>query len=106
MFTIKKDVNLLGLAPQMFPALLVVYDIFNEFGLDCRLSSGVEGKHMKHSHHYKGCAFDISLTRVDKMYHDRILKFTRERLSNQFQAVLSLDKDGNVLCLHCEMDPR
>lgn len=106
MFTINKDVNVLGVSPCMFWIALVVYDVFNEFNLPCHLSSGTEGKHMEYSHHYKGMALDFSLRDVDGMYHKRIYEAIKSRANNQFQVVLSKDKNGKPICIHVELDQK
>ncbi len=57
---IKTGVSLLGLKPEMNVALMIAKDVIEGYGVECVITSGVEGKHSKKtSKHYVGYALDL-----------------------------------------------
>jgi len=85
----------------MILAFFIVQQVFAEFRYNCILTSGTEGKHKDHSHHYKALAMDFRIWHVGTQpERETIAKDCQERLGDEFQVVLS---DS---CLHVEFDPK
>jgi len=96
---IKRGVSLLGLQPQMAIAYAIACRIYANHDLVCRLTSGTEGKHGRHSHHYKGCAIDTGIRKLQRAFC-RILDAELEvALGSEFQVILESNH------IHIEYDP-
>ena len=93
---IKNGVNILGLAPQMVIALNVAESIYRETDHEVVITSAIDGEHMAHSHHFKGCAVDIGLHPIAEIAVRKI----GESLGQQFQVILEKDH------IHIEFDPK
>lgn len=59
--SIKPGVRLLGLKPEIQIGLQVAEGVYAAHGWTLRLTSGVEGRHMRASLHYAGQAVDLGL---------------------------------------------
>lgn len=98
--SIKNGVSLLGVQPIMFLAAIVVAGVYYTFdSTECVITSGTEGNHKGHSHHYKGLALDFRIRNIRPGWHHKLLRQTQLALTDEFQVVLS-DR-----CLHVEYDP-
>lgn len=95
---LKPGVNLLGVQWQLFEASIKIEPIFNSAGAELVITSGVDGKHMIESLHYKGLALDFR-TRDLKDPQD-ILKAVKAMLGQEFDVVLEKDH------LHVEFQPK
>lgn len=56
---LKKGASIKGIQPEMLFALIVVSPIMFEYGQECVVTSGTDGKHSKNSKHYLGYAIDL-----------------------------------------------
>ena len=97
---IKKGVSILGLKPEIILGFVIIKSAFNRHGYVCRLTSGVDGKHMNHSHHKKGLAIDIGIRGVPRDELEKIINECYECLGDEFQLIV----EGNHI--HCEFDPK
>ena len=97
--SIKPGVDIAGIQPEMSLALPIIASAFHQFGVECVITSGKEGKHGRNSLHYVGFALDFrtrDLTEADQaVMHILVIK----RLSSQFDVVLEKDH------LHVEFQP-
>lgn len=64
MLSLKPGVRLFGLRPETLLALVVAYSVYQDEGLDCIVTSGVDGTHKSGSLHYSGAAFDLRIHNV------------------------------------------
>lgn len=55
---IKTGVRLTGLQPQMVLAAIIVDGVYQRYGQELVITSGVEGSHSETSRHYAGLAID------------------------------------------------
>lgn len=79
---------------------MVVKSVYNRNGCVCRLTSGVEGHHMNHSHHKKGLAVDIGIRDIPRNLLEKIVNESLECLGDEFQLIVERDH------LHLEYDPK
>jgi len=56
---IKTGVRLTGLQPQMVLAAIIAEGVYKKYGVECVITSGIEGNHSGTSRHYQGFALDI-----------------------------------------------
>jgi hypothetical protein len=73
--------------------------VFDSFGESCTITSVTDGKHGPHSHHGKGCAFDLRIRSLTSTPGPTKVEMLQEALSNQFQVILEKDH------IHVEFDP-
>ena len=94
----KKGVTLVGLQPEALTGVDICLTVFHESGLVLTLTSCRDGKHSRHSHHFKGLAWDIRIWdirgRVDWMC-DKL----RGLLGLNYQVINEEDH------IHAEYDP-
>lgn len=85
-------------------AMIVLYtatvDVFQSFGHDCTITSGVDGKHGENSLHYAGRALDFRTRTVPIGTRPKLAKELRARLGANFDVVEESDH------LHVEWDPK
>lgn len=98
MLRLKKGVSLLGVAPQTVLGITIAHSVFDSYGEPCTITSVTDGKHGHHSHHRKGCAWDIR-TRSLKTSAANIVSELTEVLGEEFQVFLEKDH------IHIEYDP-
>ena len=55
----KKGVSVRGIQPEIVHAINVANSIISQFGKDCVVTAGTDGKHMGGSLHYVGLAVDL-----------------------------------------------
>lgn len=108
---IKNGVWLQGLQPQMAIAFTVACSVYASKELSCIITCGLNGKHGRYSHHYKGLALDLRTKHCFIGEKDRSAKLTQLKidiqlsLGTQFQVVLE-DVGGEQEHLHIEFDPQ
>jgi len=106
MKSIKDNVVVKGLQPEIILAYMIASEVFKSVGVvDCIITSGTEGKHKQGSKHYSGNAIDLrtrnfpeggsSSTFVDVVCH---------RLSNALTADYDIVKEATHI--HLEFDPK
>ena len=101
MMKIKKGAMINGIHPEIVLGFTVANAVYEEYGLDCVLTSGTDGKHGTASLHYVGYAFDIR-TRDFDSEEDTInaAKDIQERLGKQFDVVVESNH------MHIEFQPK
>jgi hypothetical protein len=98
--SIKPGVVLAGLRPEMAVAAQVVADVYREHGVDCVITSAVDGQHSQTSLHYAGAALDFRTRTLSFDQQFSMLNAVIERLGKDFDVVLESDH------LHVEHQPR
>ena len=96
-------VSMLGMVPQLSLAMMVVEDVFEEFGHDCYIRSITDGKHGKGSSHYRGMAFDAIPIRGPELsakIRGRMQRRIQARLTPEFQFLDEVDH------YHCQWKPQ
>jgi len=76
-----------GIQPEMAIAWTIVVAIFERHGVTARLSSGVDGKHMRGSSHYRGHAVDISKRDVPSQAYAQLGQAMTEALGDEFDVI-------------------
>lgn len=61
MLHIRRTTQMLGIRPELFPAMLVIDGYFTQEGLDWYITSASDGPHSPGSPHYRGCAIRIDI---------------------------------------------
>lgn len=95
---IKPGVDLRGIQPEMAIAAVIAERVYAAQGAELMITSGVEGKHMAGSLHYKGMALDLRLPPAAKI--PATVLALRGSLAEQFDVVLEVDH------IHVEFDPK
>lgn len=101
--SIKSGVNgasLVGLKPEMSFAFVIIVVVFLNENVNCKLSSGSEGKHSRGSLHYSGLAIDVSSRGVPKKKRSSITRKLSLALGDEFDVVF----EGNHW--HIEYQPK
>src|SRR5262245_34884978 len=68
-------------------AIIVVNQVFDQFGVDVWISSGNDGKHKAGSLHYKDSALDFRIKNVSLKLREQIVDALRQRLAPQFDVI-------------------
>ena len=95
------DVDMSMIDPRMWERVRDIAGVFNQYGLDTIITSGREGRHGAHSHHYRGRALDFRTFHIP-------LESTKLKLTSEVQAALGDDFDVVLeeTHLHVEYDPK
>lgn len=93
----KKGVGLAGLKQEMLSALDTIADVFLHEGHNCVVTSGRDGIHGRHSHHYKGLAVDLRVWDIEDI--DLTVDHLRLELGPDYQVYNEVDH------IHVEYDP-
>ena len=56
---LKEGVSLVGINPAMVFGAIIVSHVYDEFAVDCVVTSAVDGQHFETSLHYAGQALDF-----------------------------------------------
>jgi hypothetical protein len=94
-FTVKAGVSL----PPVLQLAVVVAEVYAEFGMQCVITSGTDGKHGPKSLHYVGRALDFRTRHLAAGVANQIASRCRERLGDGFDIVVEGDH------IHGEFDP-
>ena len=101
MVTLKADVRVQGIRPEMVLAAMVIASVFEKAGFEAVITSGIEGRHMAGSFHYAGAAMDFRTNHIEKKeVLDGIVAKVKASLGPDFDAVLEVDH------LHVEFQPK
>lgn len=100
MASIKPGVRIHGIGTEMVLAFYIIAEVYREFGVECVITSGIEGTHSLGSEHYKGDALDFRTRDATKTQAFGIAEEVKKRLGDHFDVVL----EGNHL--HVEYDPK
>ena len=103
----KEGVSIRGLRDETVLAVVCAYSIFSDYGLDCVVTSGVDGQHSWGSLHYRGDAFDLRIKHItdlegkrDGSKIDEIVEVLSDALTDDFDVVLEEDH------IHVEFQPK
>jgi hypothetical protein len=97
---IKKGVNLNGLKPEIAAIFPVLECVYQSYGAEAVITSGVEGSHGDYSHHFKGLAVDVRTRNVNVNFHKDLVNKLKFALSEQYQVVYENNH------IHVEFDPK
>ena len=81
---IKPGVRLTGMQPQMVLAAVIAESVFVKYGVECVLTSGVEGKHSGTCRHYLGFAIDTRSRDFNPADIPKVLAALKEALTDEF----------------------
>jgi hypothetical protein len=106
MISLKNNVRLADLVPQMVVALVIIAAIYARRNIDCVVTSGNDSKHSPASWHYKGRALDFrckqgALDGQEVALRDEI----KAALGDEFDVVLEAVGTDNEH-IHVEYDPK
>ena len=103
---LKEGVRLLGISPVMCMAHSIVASVFDHFGYECVVTSGIEGTHSWSSEHYKGDALDYRSKHIThQVDKGLILDTLREALGQDFDILIESVGTANEH-YHVEYDPK
>lgn len=97
---IKDGVSLKGVLWQMFDAAVRVEVCYQAIGLECVITAGSDGQHMKGSLHYRGLALDFRKRTVPIAVRPKLLKAIRQALGPDYDVIDESDH------FHVEYDPK
>jgi len=91
-----------GIRPELVLAAIIIHEIFRERGVECTITSCVEGKHNPGSKHFPGLALDFRTIQagLDKDQTREIAAECRRRMGLDFDVVAESDH------LHVEFDSK
>jgi hypothetical protein len=99
---IKSGVSLRGLQGPIIIGHLIIWNIFQELGKDCVITSGSDSRHMVNSRHYSGSALDYRIRHLTKAEQQYLQKEGNRRLNKDFYFKVKPAK----LHAHMEFDPK
>jgi len=97
---IKTGVKLMGIQPVMAIAYTIASDIFREEGVECVITSGLDGVHSRSSRHYSGLALDFRTRHLPTERHKPVRDKLASALGDEFDCVLESNH------IHAEYDPK
>jgi len=96
MLTLKPDVRITGLRPEIILAIVVAERAYAEIGCELTLTSGIEGAHGRGSLHFAGCAVDLRTQNVPAGKLQPLVDKIRTALGADFDVVLETN--------HCHIE--
>jgi hypothetical protein len=76
----------------MLPVLIVAKDLYDDHGVDCVVTSGLDGKHSTTSLHYSGNALDFRTRNLPgRAAAQDIAAKMREALGHHYDVILETD---------------
>lgn len=100
MLALKPGVRLTGIRPEMIIAVIAASALFEREGVDCIITSGIDGKHSVTSLHYTGAALDFRTKHVSREAANRISHHLRHALGRDFDVI------HESTHIHVEYQPR
>ncbi len=97
---LKAGVRIRGITPEMAFVMPIIESVYLEYGTEAVITSVSEGRHMRGSKHYTGCAVDVRTRTVDTEHHAPLCASLRGALEEDFDVVLERDH------IHIEYDPK
>ncbi len=103
---IKKGVKINGAKPELLFGLLIAQRVYEEHGVELRVTSICDGKHKRASAHYTGRAADLgTLSTANWKQYGSELKADitaglKDDLGQEFDVILESDH------IHVEYDPK
>jgi len=101
MFKIKKGVVLVLTNDNTAKILYAAIKIFDALGVDCVVTSGLEGVHGDNSKHYELSAIDFRGRELDQKDFEFAIHNFKEMLGPDYDVVPS-----NAKAIHIEYDPK
>ena len=98
--SIKKEVNLSGLQPELAVAHVEISKIYSSYGVDAVITSALDSEHKLGSLHYVGLALDYRIWNVPSLVLQELFLKIKEALGSQFDVVLEDDH------IHVEFQPK
>lgn len=89
-----------GLRPEMLFAIMVVASICQEYGVECVITSAVDGVHSKGSRHYAGSAVDFRTRDLKSERRPMFAACVSDALGDDYDVILERSH------LHVEYDPQ
>ena len=89
-----------GLRPEMLFALMSIASVCERYGIDCVVTSAVDGVHSRGSRHYSGSAVDIRTRSLDAEKRPSFAACIADNLGEDFDVILERTH------LHVEFDPK
>jgi hypothetical protein len=97
---LKQGVSLKKIQPQVALAAIIINDIYEQYDIECVITSVCDGKHKPNSKHYEGLALDIRTNNIPDMnMKAQIEKDIKSALEDDFDVVFEGDH------YHIEYDP-
>jgi hypothetical protein len=108
MISLKPDVDIRGMQPEMIVGLMVIAPIINRHGAECVVTACKDGKHKEGSLHYKGLALDIRSKTLIPKDLPSIVQELKLSLGPQFDVVLegANTPGASAQHIHVEYDPK
>ncbi len=100
MLMLKSGARIAGLRPELVLAVVAAERVLEEIGVDCVISSGIDGRHSAGSLHYAGGALDLRSREVAPEKMNVLIARLRECLGEDFDVVLEVDH------IHIEFQPK
>mgnify|MGYP001097663456 CR=1 FL=1 len=100
MLTLKPDVRITGLRPEILLAIVIAERAYAEVGCELMLTSGIEGQHSVGSLHYAGSAVDLRTLNVPTGKLQPLIEKIRVAVGPDFDVVLESNH------LHIEFQPK
>lgn len=89
-----------SLQPPMILAAIIAERIFDKYGYDAVITSGIDGKHMPGSLHYVGFAFDLRSNIIPKDQQEPVRADLKSCLGDDYDVVVEGDH------YHVEFQPK
>jgi hypothetical protein len=96
---LKPGVKVSGISPAMVLAAVVVLCACENLGVDCVITSCIDGVHRQDSKHYLGNALDFRTRDLTPENGLALATDVRQQLGDEYDVVLEADH------LHVEFDP-
>ena len=97
---IKPGVRIIGIKSEANLGVQIVASVFAKHGIDCVITSVVDGKHSRASIHYSGGAVDFRIRDIPPTLLSSITLEIKEALGGDFDFIL----EGNHY--HMEWQPK
>lgn len=94
------------LDPRMALAYPVIRDVYKDWGVQCVITSALEGKHKSGSRHYRGLALDFRVWGIMPEQFKEFAECVRRNLGDCYDVVDEWNAEGNPSHLHVEYDPK
>jgi len=100
MLVIKQGVRVTGIRPEIMLAVITANDACREAGVDCVITSVIEGKHDIGSLHYAGAAIDIRTRNMSAEQQHTVVNLLSLSLGDDYDVVHESDH------IHIEWQPK
>lgn len=84
---------------------IITQSVYQEYGVDCWITVGMEGQHSVGSEHYTGLALDFRLHNVPQAVRDNLVADIREAMGADFKIIWESVGTSNEH-LHVEFNPQ